>query len=377
MSAQRQTAWSDCLRAQWQQRGWAAWLLWPLHLLMRLLVHLRQSAYTIGWLKTTRLPVPVVVVGNRIVGGAGKTPTVIALVQHLQAQGWTPGILSRGYGRQADPAAPSAGCHVIVDTHSAPQLNATCVGDEPWLMWLRTHAPMGIGSQRASTGQALLAAHPDIDILVCDDGLQHWALSRDLEIVVFDARGAGNGWLLPAGPLREPLGGKRGPGCTQDAWVLYNAASASTSLAGFLAKRHLAPPIPLPTWWQSAATPQTFTPEQALPPLPQPDKPCWAVAGIAQPERFFDSLSSMGYSFTPCPLPDHASFDVWPWPETLTQVFVTEKDAVKIAPERLRQERPQTQVWVVPMRLDLTAAFWQQFNQWLSTHAPQASTLHP
>lgn len=359
------------------QRGWLTWLLRPLHFLMWLIVRVRQHAYSAGWFSTTRLSVPVIVVGNRIAGGAGKTPTVIALVEHLQQQGWTPGILSRGYGRHVDPAEANSNAapHIIVDTSNAPQLNAQRVGDEPWLMWLRTQAPMGIGSHRANTGQALLAAHPDINILVCDDGLQHWALSRDLEIVVFDARGAGNGLLLPAGPLREPLNGRRGPGCEQDAWVLYNAPKPSTPLTGFLSARQLASPVPLQNWWQTAAADRYL----AVPALPSPqsDKPCWAVAGIAQPERFFESLRDMGYSFTPCPLPDHAKFDTWPWPETLTQVIVTEKDAVKIAPERLQRERPETHVWVVPMTLNPAPAFWQQFDQWLNTRAKQAPTLHP
>lgn len=371
MSSQSHTAWSDYLRAQWLRRGWVAWLLWPLHLLMLLIVRIRQHAYLSGWLSTHRLPVPVIVVGNRIAGGAGKTPTVIALVEHLKQQGWTPGILSRGYGRRISADAAHASAHIIVDTASALHLNATQVGDEPWLMWQRTHVPMGIGSQRASTGQALLTAHSSINILVCDDGLQHWALSRDVEIVVFDGRGAGNGWLLPAGPLREPAKGRRGPGCQQDAWVLYNAPHASTPMAGFLSKRQLAPPVTLQNWWHTNA----LQAPSAASSQPHPEKPCWAVAGIAQPERFFESLHSMGYTFTPCALPDHATFDALPWPETLTQVIMTEKDAVKISPERLQRERPHTQVWVVPMNLELAPAFWQQFDAWLADNTHQAPTL--
>ena len=153
---------------------------------------MRRGLYRANLLKSARLPVPVVVVGNIFIGGTGKTPLTIWLVQALRDAGMRPGVISRGHG-SAD-RAPRA-----VSAASTPQQ----VGDEPLLIFQRGGCPVMVGRDRAQAGRALLAAHPDVDVLVTDDGLQHYALQRDVEIVLFDGRGAGNGWLLPAGPLRE------------------------------------------------------------------------------------------------------------------------------------------------------------------------------
>ena len=178
------------LRAAWQRRGPLAVLLWPLSRLYGALAA-RQRAVDAS--KAVRLSVPVVVVGNVIAGGAGKTPTTLAIVQHLKARGWRPGIVSRGHGRA------SSDCREV-----GPGADPQDVGDEPLLLRRRADVPVFVAPRRAEAGRTLLAAHPACDILVCDDGLQHVALARDVEICVFDARGIGNGWLLPAGPLREP-----------------------------------------------------------------------------------------------------------------------------------------------------------------------------
>ena len=138
---------------------------------------------------------PVIVVGNITVGGAGKTPLTLWLAKELAARGWRPGIVSRGYG--GDHAAP---CPV-----SAASL-AVEVGDEPVLLQRRSRVPVWVGRDRVAAGRALLGANPEVNIVLCDDGLQHYRLARDVELAVFDGRGAGNGWRLPAGPLREPLG---------------------------------------------------------------------------------------------------------------------------------------------------------------------------
>ena len=156
-------------------------------------IWLRRRLYQWGILKTVRLPVPVLVVGNLIVGGAGKTPVARALAQQLKALGWRPGIISRGYGRQV-PGVRAVG------VGDSPQH----VGDEP-LLYAQDGFPVFVGEKRAEAGRALLAANPSVNILIADDGLQHLALARDLEVVVFDQRGIGNGRLLPVGPLREPL----------------------------------------------------------------------------------------------------------------------------------------------------------------------------
>ena len=181
------------LTKTWQRRGWLAWLLWPLSWPYGLLVRIRRALYRLDWLTSERLPVPVVVVGNVVAGGAGKTPAVMALVQHLQARGIQVGVISRGYGRRSQEC-------LEVFTDSAIDE----VGDEPALIRRRTSAPVFVAAKRAQAGRALLDQHPQIQLIVCDDGLQHLQLQRDLEIGVFDDRGVGNGFLLPAGPLREP-----------------------------------------------------------------------------------------------------------------------------------------------------------------------------
>jgi tetraacyldisaccharide 4'-kinase len=343
------------LTRQWTHPSPAACLMWPLQALMQLAVRTRRMLYQHGWLATHALPVPVIVVGNRIAGGAGKTPTVMAVLAHLRAQGWTPGVLSRGHGRR-----PTAGAQpLVLDERNASTLSARDVGDEPWLIWRRTACPMGIARQRFNAGQALLAAHPEIDILVCDDGLQHLALARQVEIVVFDERGAGNGWLLPAGPLREPIHSPPHPACVAEPLVVYNAPQASTPLSGHLASKALGPLEALSGWWQGAA-------DRAVEAAPDGQQPIIAVAGIAQPQRFFQSLQAQGLSVTPCPMPDHDSLDPLPWGPEVSQVIMTEKDAVKLTPERLAAQRPRTRVWVAPLSFEIAPAFWQALDRALA-----------
>jgi biopolymer transport protein ExbD len=198
----------------------------------------RRLAYRRGWRLAHAAPVPVVVVGNLVAGGAGKTPTVIALVQAMRAAGRHPGVVSRGFGRHGEAT-------LAVAADSA----ATAVGDEPLLIRRRSGAPVWVGRRRIDAARALCAAHPEVDVLVADDGLQHLALARQAEIIVFDERGAGNGRLLPAGPLREPLPAAVPP----RACVLYNAPAATTALPGALARRRLAGVLPLAAWRAGAA----------------------------------------------------------------------------------------------------------------------------
>lgn len=184
---------TQVLTHAWSRRACLPRLLWPLAALHGMLVRLRRALYSRGLRASVRLRVPVVVVGNVVAGGAGKTPLVMALVAHLRAAGYRPGVISRGYGRQAKE------CLEVL-----PTLSTTQTGDEPLLIRQLTGAPVFVARRRSEAAQALLRAHPDTDLIVCDDGLQHYALQRDLNIAVFDERGVGNGWLLPAGPLREP-----------------------------------------------------------------------------------------------------------------------------------------------------------------------------
>jgi len=201
------------LTRAWLRRGPLACALWPLSRLFRALAAARAGLYRTGVFKAVRLPVPVVVVGNIFIGGTGKTPLTIWLVEALRAAGFTPGVISRGHGGKGE------GAHEVTPASSAQQ-----AGDEPLLIARRTGCPVMVGRARAEAGRALLAAHPEVDVLVADDGLQHYALGRDVEIVLFDGRGVGNGWLLPAGPLREPPSRRRD-------FTVVNAPEIPASLA--------------------------------------------------------------------------------------------------------------------------------------------------
>ena len=279
---------------------------------------------------------PVVVVGNLIVGGAGKTPTTIAVVRLLRAYGWQPGVVSRGHGRRS---------RHLVDVQ--PDTRASDCGDEPLLVRRRTGASVMVGRDRLAAARALRAAHPAVDIIVSDDGLQHHRLARDLQVVVFDERGVGNGLLLPAGPLRERLPSER----ELSTLVLYNAPHVTTDLPGWMATQRLAGVLPLADWWQGKAAPRDgWTRLQGLSLL--------AVAAVAVPERFFAMLREQGLTLTrTLSLPDHDAFDTLPWGDETTHVVLTEKDAVKLPAERLRQTGSATQVWVAPLDLEPEVAF--------------------
>jgi tetraacyldisaccharide 4'-kinase len=292
--------------------------------LMLLRLHRRGSA------PVQPLPVPVLVVGNYVVGGAGKTPTAMAMVRALQEAGRRPGVVSRGHGRTGEAAR-------AVQAGDA----AAAVGDEPLLIRRRCNVPVWVGRDRAAAGRGLCAAYPEVDVLVSDDGLQHRALARNAELVVFDERGAGNGLLLPAGPLREPLPRALPP------WsrVLYTAGHASTPLPGALAQRRILQAWPLAAWQSADAT--VARPLTAL-----QGRPLLAMAGIAAPQKFFTMLAAAGLSIVRLPLPDHHDYVTLPWPPGTTEVITTEKDAVKLQPDRLGG----TRVWVVPLDLQLPAA---------------------
>lgn len=322
-----------------------AWALAPAESLYRALWQRarRRAARQPG---SHALRAPVVVVGNLVVGGAGKTPTVLALAQGLRDAGRRPAILSRGYGRQT--TQPRA---------VAPGDDARQVGDEPLLLARRTGVPVWVGAARLPLAQALCAAHPDVDVLISDDGLQHWALPRVAELVVFDERGAGNGRLLPAGPLREPLTGAPPLAAGTARWVVYTAGVASTPLPGWLAQRQAAVALPLADWWQGGT-------DGALP-LARLQRPgLWAAAGLAAPEKFFSLLRQAGLGFQALPLPDHHPYRQLPWPPEAADVLVTEKDAVKLHPAAVGR----TRVWVVPLDLALPAGLWSALHQRLAAH---------
>ena len=334
----------------WLQRQWtsptpaASLLLRPLALVYELLSGLHRWQYTIGLRRARHAPRPVIVVGNLVAGGAGKTPTVLALVRQLQALGHRPGVISRGHGRSGT-AVQRVARHSPADE----------VGDEPLLIHLRSGAPVAVGRDRLAAARALCEAHPEIDLLIADDGLQHHALAREAQVLVFDDRGAGNARLLPAGPLRERLPHHLPPR-TQ---VLYTHGAASTPLPGTAGARRLGGLTPLAAWWAGESPDPQAWAELA-------GRPVWAAAGLARPEPFFAMLEARGLQVQRLPLPDHARFDPLPWPADAQDVVVTEKDAVKLSPARCAG----TRVWVATLDFDVPTDFARQLLQQLAAPAP-------
>ena len=313
------------------------------------------------------LPVPVIVVGNVIVGGAGKTPTVIALVALLRSWGLHPGIVSRGHGRAGD--AP-----LLLDAATPPgQAQPRAFGDEPVLMHRRTGAPVAVARGRRDAALRLLQAHPDVDVLIADDGLQHHALPRDVEIVVFDGRGVGNGQVLPAGPLRER---------TRSLWPRGTRSSRARAVARLVLVNGRWPasparPMPAPAdvcWeadralggavelgaWRRGEPARIATLESLR------GRPLLAAAGIGDPERFFSMLEGRDLHIARMPLADHASFDPLPWDARTPDVVVTEKDAVKLDERQLGT----TRVWVVTLDFGLPDGLAHALREALAARRP-------
>ena len=310
----------QALARLWYRPPRLAYALLPLALLYRALTGLRRALYCLGVFASLRLPVPVVIVGNISVGGTGKTPLVQWLVRRLQQGGRRPAIVSRSYAASATrPARVRAGDDPAVR------------GDEAVLLAAALACPVWSGPDRSETARALLAAHPEVDTLVCDDGLQHYALARDVEIAVVDAvRGFGNGLLLPAGPLREP----RTRLARVDAVVVNGEAPPdplgpapvfAMALAG-TRFRNLADP----TRTASAAD---FAGLRLV-----------AVAGIGHPERFFVHLRALGLAFEAHAFADHHRFTAEDirFPEA-DAILMTEKDAIKCA------SFPDARMWALPV----------------------------
>nr|WP_208296212.1 tetraacyldisaccharide 4'-kinase [Telluria antibiotica] len=309
--------------------------LWPLSLLFRLLAALRVALYRAGILKAERLPVPVVVVGNIFIGGTGKTPLTIWLAQQLRAAGMRPGVISRGHGGAGD--APR---------EVVPTSRAQDVGDEPLLIASRAGCPVVVGRKRAAAGRRLLELHPDVDVLITDDGLQHYALARDVEIVLFDGRGTGNGWTLPAGPLREAPSRRRdftvvnAPGIGPALAAAVGGAPWQMRLAGDCAER-------------------LMDAGERVPLSALRGKRVLAAAGIGNPGRFFAMLRGAGLEVAELPLPDHHDFRDDPFRAVDADVIlVTEKDAVKC--RQLEHINNDPRLWVVPVGAQIDAALAAQ-----------------
>ena len=333
------------LQQAWLRRGLLACLLWPLSRLYGLLAELRRLAFRAGYFNSERLSVPVVVVGNVVAGGAGKTPVVIALVQHLQARGLQVGVVSRGYGRT------SPHCLEVL-----PGTPIEASGDEPALIRRATGAPVFVASRRAEAARALLAAHPRTQLIVCDDGLQHYALQRDVEIAVFDERGVGNGWLLPAGPLREPWPERlrRGVRTGGRGVDLVLHTGARPAFDGFRSTRRLADHA-------LRADGSRIALESLV------GQPLLALAGIAKPEAFFAMLRARGLVLSETrALPDHYNFDSYPRKQDKGYtVICTEKDAVKLFSR-------QVDALAVPLEFSPEAPFFTALDALL---APLLSPL--
>ena len=350
----------------WERRGPTSLLLWPLSWIYGCVLKLRKLIYDIDFVKPKFFSVPIIIVGNIRVGGTGKTPIVIALAQRLSQMGWHPGIISRGYGSQA----LSKPMQVTSDS------NPDIVGDESVLIASRTQNqfPIWVFPKRNQSIRKLLQHSPQVDVIISDDGLQNQGLvrwparegGRDIEFVVRDARGEGNRFLLPAGPLREPASRDR------DA-TLFTGNSKPPRSTGdlgdyFQGRRAFALKAILSTPYQLNSRSNTKSLEE----IAQSYLPTkiTAVAALGNPQGFFDDLLKLGVSGKQFPLPDH--FDYTPEFFKGIQadcILITEKDAVKCTD--IHDDR----IWVVPLSLKLPDALMEWMQSILQRPDPRRYTL--
>jgi len=314
-------------------------ILFPVSLVFRAVVALRREMYRNGTLSSHQLLLPVIVVGNINVGGTGKTPLTLALAQQLAEQGWHPLIVSRGFGGSTQNPR-------YVDASS----NAQQVGDEPLLMARRNICPVWVGRDRVKAACSALQAHPQCDVVLCDDGLQHYRLQRDVEIAVIDgSRGLGNGLMLPAGPLREPVSRLQ----SVDAVVVNGDAAP----AGQYVMR-----LSGDTFYN----------------LLDPDKKAFAshfhgqnnhaVAGIGNPQRYFQHLEALGITFTPHAFPDHYPYSANDLAfAECNAILLTEKDAVKCA------AFADARYWVLRVDAQIDAALIEHILRKIKSHGSQTA----
>lgn len=358
------------VHAIWQGKGVVSTLLLPLSWITGSFVSARKRR---AKAQPPRPALPTIVVGNLLVGGTGKTPVVIAVVKNLQARGWSPGVVSRGYGAKPGPQPRTA----------QGALDPASFGDEPSLIAASTGVPVSVHPQRTLARQALVDHFPEVDVVVSDDGLQHLTLSRDVEIVVQDARGIGNGRLLPAGPLREPAsklaevdfiidnnGERRNALAGSDEYspdkhntqqrTRTNDAAGSTGgrpgTVDVTGGADMGPERVVmsvqPTHAEHLATGEHLPWQQWV--AQYRSRSLAAVAAIGQPQRFFTTLHEAGLQpVSTVALPDHDAYERSPFPELTEDVIViTAKDAVKC------RRYPDLRVWVVHVEAVFSDPAW-------------------
>jgi tetraacyldisaccharide 4'-kinase len=321
----------------WYRRGAVAWLLWPASLAFAVVVSVRRFLYWTRFLKSEHPGIPVIIVGNLVAGGSGKTPLVLWIAEFLKSKGWRPAIVSRGY-RTAHGAVKTASgaAGAAADRPRAATIasDAAEVGDEPIILSRRSGCPVWVGADRVAVIRALRSMHQDVDVVILDDGLQHYRLRRDVEIAVVDTRGFGNRFFLPAGPLRESISRLK----SVDA-VVWNGSSPD-------GKNSFSMTLEGETFHRMTDA-RDRRPASAF-----AGHGVHAVAGIGDPNRFFLHLMKLGIKPIPHPFPDHHPFTA----RDLefggdAPVVMTEKDAVKL------RRAPYAHWWVLPVTARLDPAF--------------------
>ncbi|MDO9014435.1 MAG: tetraacyldisaccharide 4'-kinase [Polynucleobacter sp.] len=364
--------------AFWERRGILSWLLWPLSKLFGLFVAGKNALRDLGVGVGKSFSVPIIIVGNLRVGGTGKTPIVIALAERLRARGFYPGIISRGYGGRSHSKQSNP---IEVSSKSDPAV----VGDEPVLMAQRTQdaIPIWVCPERRKSVRALLDANPEVNVIISDDGLQHQDLTRwpareggrDIEIIVRDHRGEGNGFLLPAGPLREPADRDRDITLVTGSGQRTETVDDVSDALHYIADRPAFTLLPILEFAYPLGDPSRAVSLESL--LAQNDNaPITAIAAIGNPQRFFDAIQSLlPHSSAPLKgiaLPDHEQIDV-ALLNTLDAkcILITEKDAVKYA------DIDDQRIWVVPMQLTLPNALMDWIESILQRPDPNAIHSEP
>jgi tetraacyldisaccharide 4'-kinase len=320
--------WLHQLPRYWQTTSIITYVLWPIEVLYKLVWSVRRTLFAMGFIQTHKLNATVIVVGNVVAGGGGKTPLTMAIVQRLTHQGHQVGVVSRGYGRSQDQVQ-------LVDAQST----ADQVGDEPLLIFQKCQVPVAVGANRVNAAQQLMRHHPNIRFIVCDDGLQHAALQRDIEICVMDSMGVGNGHLLPAGPLRESW-----PRAVD---LLLHTQHRSLA-EGFESTRQL-----------SAHAINGLGQSIELTALQ--NQFVEVVCGIAKPQAFAQMLTERGIQIAQLhALPDHSNFSNWQASQPQLKLLCTEKDAIK-----LWASHPKA--FAVPLEFEPELSFWQAFDALVKT----------